>query len=64
MQALRKKKTVNTTDGKKFRKGLIIILTFILILLLLGASAFYLDVVEIDEAHKISINFSNLKLKS
>ena len=64
MQALRKKKTVNTTDGKKFRKGLIIILTIILILLLLGIAAFCLGVVELDEAHNISMNFSNLKLKS
>jgi protein phosphatase len=64
MQTSRKKKTVNPTNGKKFRTGMIIILTIILILLLLGAVAFYFDVVEIDEAHKISINFSNLKLKS
>lgn len=64
MQSSRRKRTVNTTNGKKFRKGMIIILTIILILLLLGAAAFYFDVVEIDEAHKISINFSNLKLKS
>jgi hypothetical protein len=34
-----------------------------LILLLLGAAAFYFGVVEVDEVHKTSINFSNLKLK-
>lgn len=61
MQAKRKNKTVNSGDGKKSLKGLIIIISIILVLLLLAAAAWFTGVVSIDDANNIIFNFTNLK---